>query len=74
MRMLALIALLVCGCAPAHSAYTPHDPALQTEPLYFYPARASSRHPKAAVFFFGNDVGFWEPHQKLAERLASHGR
>jgi pimeloyl-ACP methyl ester carboxylesterase len=25
------------------------------------------------VFFLGNDLGFWGPHQKLAERLASHG-
>jgi len=25
------------------------------------------------VFFLGNDLGFWQAHQKLAERLASHG-
>lgn len=30
-------------------------------------------HPKAGVFFLGNDLGFWQAHQKLAERLASHG-
>ena len=68
----ALFALFVCGCAPARSAYTPHDPELRSEPLYFYPA-AGTRHPKAGVFFLGNDVGFWEPHQKLAERFANNG-
>jgi pimeloyl-ACP methyl ester carboxylesterase len=72
-----LFPLLAVGgalaCAPAHSAYTPRDPELQREPLYFYPDAGSSRHPKAGVFFFGNDLGFWEPHQKLAERLAGHG-
>jgi pimeloyl-ACP methyl ester carboxylesterase len=25
------------------------------------------------VFFLGNDLGFWQAHQRLAERLASHG-
>ena len=73
MRRLALLALIVCACTPARSRYTPRDPELNREPLYFYPPVGSSRHPKAAVFFFGNDLGFWSPHQKLAERLANHG-
>src|SRR5450759_2306097 len=68
-----LFALLALGCAPAHSAYIPRDPELRLEPLYFYPGVGTSRHPKAGVFFLGNDLGFWEPHQKLAERLAAHG-
>ena len=68
-----LLALFTFGCAPAHSVYTPRDPELQREPLYFYPAIPRSSHPKAGVFFLGNDLGFWEPHQKLAERLASDG-
>lgn len=68
-----LFALAMFGCTPAHSAYIPRDRELQREPLYFYPATGVSGHPKAGVFFLGNDLGFWGPHQKLAERLASHG-
>jgi len=71
-KLIACVALLVCACAPAHSAYTPRDPQLQHEPLYFYP-NVGLRPPKAGVFFLGNDLGFWEPHQKLAQRLAAHG-
>ena len=63
----------VTSCARAHSAYRPHDPALLNEPLYFYPAHTSLEKPKAGVFFLGNDIGFWQPHQKMAERLAAHG-
>ncbi|HEX9085757.1 MAG TPA: hypothetical protein VF836_13540 [Gemmatimonadaceae bacterium] len=77
MRTRLLVAFLmvggVFGCAPAHSAYIPRDPELQREPLYFYPGVGTPRHPKAGVFFLGNDLGFWESHQKLAERLAGHG-
>jgi len=65
--------LLVSACAPAHSAYRPRDPQLQREPLYFYPDVEGPSRPRAGVFFLGNDLGFWEPHQKLAERLAEHG-
>lgn len=75
-RLLAkggLVALFAVACTPAHSVYIPRDPELQREPLYFYPAVPRSSHPKAGVFFLGNDLGFWEAHQKLAERLASHG-
>jgi pimeloyl-ACP methyl ester carboxylesterase len=72
MKGVLLLALLALGCAPAHSVYIPRDPELQHEPLYFYP-HAGTPHPRAGVFFLGNDLGFWEPHQKLAERLASHG-
>src|ERR1700724_921454 len=70
MKGVLLLALVALGCTPAHSAYVPRDPELQREPLYFYPARS---RPKAGVFFLGNDLGFWEPHQKLAERLANDG-
>ena len=73
MRSVALLALVMLGCTPARSAYIPRDRELQREPLFFYPASGVSRHPKAGVFFLGNDLGFWQAHQKLAERLASHG-
>ncbi|HZF72950.1 MAG TPA: hypothetical protein VEZ51_05940 [Gemmatimonadaceae bacterium] len=73
MKLVALFALLSYSCTPARSAYRPRDPELRQEPLYFYPDIAGTRHPKAGVFFFGNDLGFWGPHQKLAERLSEHG-
>ena len=73
MRSVALIALAMLGCTAAHSAYIPRDRELQREPLYFYPAAGVEGHPKAGVFFLGNDLGFWQAHQKLAERLASDG-
>lgn len=72
--LLALFALTFAGgCAQAHSTYRPRDPRLLNEPLYFYPARTGTDKPKAGIFFLGNDLGFWGPHQKLAERLAGHG-
>ncbi|HST08209.1 MAG TPA: hypothetical protein VLJ83_08545, partial [Gemmatimonadaceae bacterium] len=64
--------LAACACSPARTPYVPRDPKLQREPLYFYPS-AGSHHPKAGVFFLGNDLGFWSPHQRLAERLAGRG-
>jgi pimeloyl-ACP methyl ester carboxylesterase len=73
MRMTLLLTFIALACTPAHSVYIPRDPELQREPLYFYPPVRTSPRAKAAVFFLGNDLGFWEPHQKLAERLASHG-
>ena len=71
----ALVALATfASCrAPAVSHYTPHDARLLALPLTFYPSADESRAPRAVVFFFGNDVGFWAAHQALAERLADEG-
>jgi pimeloyl-ACP methyl ester carboxylesterase len=71
--LLVLSALLTSGCAPARPPYRPHDQRLSREPLYFYPNEGSARRPTAGIFFLGNDLGFWGPHQRLAERLASRG-
>jgi pimeloyl-ACP methyl ester carboxylesterase len=57
---------------PAIARYHPRDAFLRSLPLYVYPAPAGSP-PRALVVFLGNDVGFWRPHQRLAERLADHG-
>src|SRR5262249_47564615 len=46
------------------SAYAPSDTALHHDWLYFYPSHVGGR-AHALVFFFGNDVAFWEPHQEL---------
>jgi pimeloyl-ACP methyl ester carboxylesterase len=72
-KIIALFALLTYSCTPARSAYLPRDPQLQEEPLYFYPEVGNLGRPKAGVFFLGNDMGFWKPHQALAQRLAEHG-
>jgi pimeloyl-ACP methyl ester carboxylesterase len=68
-----LAILLAGGCRSAHSAYRPRDQFLLRQPLYFYPAEGVGGHPRGAVFFLGNDLGFWRPHQKLAELVASKG-
>ncbi|HEY1951599.1 MAG TPA: hypothetical protein VGG76_02240 [Gemmatimonadaceae bacterium] len=73
MKAILFLALAAAGCSSARPPYIPRDTRLQHEPLYFYPSVEPSHHPKAGVFFLGNDLGFWAPHQKLAERLASHG-
>ncbi len=57
----------------AKAPFHPPDPALQRAPLYFYPARDTTQPPHAVVFFFGNDVGFWAAHQRLAELLSRDG-
>ena len=45
------------------STYVPRDPALREAMYHFYPAEGT---PRAIVVFFGNDVGFWKPHEELA--------
>ena len=77
-------AALLAGCGVpalvvphARTALHPTAPGLRRAPLYFYPARTTAgdtaRSPRALVFFFGNDVGFWRAHQRLAELLSAHG-
>jgi pimeloyl-ACP methyl ester carboxylesterase len=45
---------------------------LQQQPLFFYPDR-SATPARAVIFFFGNDVGFWQPHRDLADYLSGLG-
>jgi pimeloyl-ACP methyl ester carboxylesterase len=67
------IVLLGTTLEPAHSTYTPRDPVLRRKSLYFYLPAGSHPAARALVFFFGNDIGFWAPHQELASDLASQG-
>ncbi len=74
------LVLLLGGCflittlrPGARAPFHPRDPALQRAPLYFYPSSDTTRPPRAVVFFFGNDVGFWAAHQRLAELLRENG-
>ena len=65
---------LVTALRPgARAPFHPTDVALQGAPLYFYPSRDTTRPPRAVVLFFGNDVGFWAAHQRLAELLSNDG-
>ncbi len=54
------------------SAFLPADTSLHHDWFYFYPSQLEGR-ARALVFFFGNDVAFWEPHQDLAWRFAGEG-
>lgn len=67
----ACVVVAACGGPPA--PYTPRDPALRELPLYFYPSRDATRPARAFIFFFGNDVGFWQPHRELCAGLADDG-
>lgn len=73
---LAAIAGIMAACATMggeEPSYVPRDAALRHVGLYFYPAVPASRPPRAFVFFFGNDVGFWRAHRQLAADLAAQG-
>ena len=63
---LSLAALASCSGtdSPTHPS---RDPALRN--LFLYDASDAERPARALVFFLGNDVGFWEPHRKLAVAL-----
>ena len=58
---------------PARSDYTPRDPTLRQQWLYFYVPHNQRDSVRALVVFFGNDVGFWSAHERLAGDLAAHG-
>lgn len=65
-----LLAVAACESGPTVS-YVARDASLRHEPVLFYPARTP--RPRAFIFFLGNDVGFWKPHEELAWRLAENG-
>lgn len=70
MGTLLVFACSLLACPSAKPSYVARDPALRALPLYFYPA---SGKPKAVVVFFGNDVGFWDAHDRLARKFAASG-
>ena len=71
--LVCVASLTTAGCSGPPAPHVPHDAALRELPLYFYPPADSTISPRAFVFFFGNDVGFWDPHRKLAAALADDG-
>ncbi len=71
LRTAALAALLALACRRGPPpTYKPAAHTLQRSSLLFY---KPAGRPKALIIFMGNDVGFWEPHQELAARLANAG-
>ena len=70
-RLLILTLAAIVGCSGPQPTYVPHDPVLKKLPLFFYPAKSGTA--RAVVFFFGNDVAFWKPHQELAVYLSEQG-
>jgi len=71
-RTLGLVGVFALSACAQHERPTrvARDPALREQPLFLYGAMDSTRPPRAVVFFFGNDIGFWRPHRQLASWLA----
>jgi pimeloyl-ACP methyl ester carboxylesterase len=72
----AALAICICiaGCRSGPlPTYAPRDPLLRRSSLLFYIPAREHAPSHALLLFLGNDVGFWEPHQQLASRLASAG-
>ncbi len=64
-------ASVALGCrAGPPATYVPRDAALRRSSLLFYVPPRTEGPVRALIIFLGNDVGFWEPHQQLASRLA----
>lgn len=70
--MLVALVGLACRAGPSPT-YVPRDASLRRRDLLFYVPSRAEGSPRALIIFLGNDVGFWEPHQELASRLAAAG-
>lgn len=65
-----VIAIALVGCESNDSpTRITRDPNLRGQ-VFLYAAADSTRPPRAVIFFFGNDIGFWRPHRQLAALLA----
>ena len=66
-----VVAVAVAGCGGAERpTRVARDPMLRAQPVFLYAAADTTRPPRALIFFFGNDIGFWKPHRQLAASLA----
>jgi pimeloyl-ACP methyl ester carboxylesterase len=68
--VLAVSMALACRAGPP-ATYVPRDPSLRRSSLLFYVPPPTEGPLRALIIFLGNDVGFWQPHQELASRLAA---
>src|SRR5262245_8812846 len=65
------VAVALAGCSTDDQpTRVVRDPRLRSEPVFLYQAADTTRPPRAVIFFFGNDIGFWRPHRQLAASLA----
>jgi hypothetical protein len=55
----------------ARPDYVPRVSELRRTEFFVYPPREGVK--RGTILFFGNDVGFWQPHQQLADFLSSRG-
>lgn len=66
-----VVAVAVTGCVGGESpTRVARDPVLRAQPVFLYGAADTTRPPRAVIFFFGDDIGFWKPHRQLAALLA----
>lgn len=70
--VLAVSVVVGCRVGP-RATYVPRDAALRRSSLLFYVPPSAEGPPRSLIIFIGNDVGFWQPHQELAARLADAG-
>ena len=61
------------GGSNAAPTYVPRNAALRNAALELFAPDSGYRTPRAIIVFFGNDVGFWGPHRRLAAGLALDG-
>ena len=67
----AAVTAAVIGCGDGERpTRVARDPMLRAQPVFLYAAADTTRPPRAVIFFFGNDIGFWKPHRQLAASLA----
>lgn len=64
-------AWVTCHLDEPRPNHVVHDAVLARLGVSVY--TPSGAPPRALVVFFGNDVGFWRPHQQLAADLAEDG-
>jgi pimeloyl-ACP methyl ester carboxylesterase len=53
--------------------YQPRTLSLRRSSLELFAPAPGNRTPRAVIVFFGNDIGFWKPHRRLAAGLARDG-
>jgi len=67
-----VLAVALAACSPGERpTRVARDPVLRNEAVFLYGPADTTRPPRAVVFFFGNDIGFWQPHRQLAATLAN---
>lgn len=69
--VLGVLATILWPRPIARPDYVPRIAELRSPEFFVYPPKGGDR--RGTIVFFGNDVGFWQPHQQLADFLSSQG-